>query len=345
MKLFIEVLIYLIKWQRVIKVTTHYNNSKTIAAILVTYNRKKLLSEALDALLKQTRPLDSIIIIDNASTDGTPGFLQKCGYLNERIIEYVRLKENTGAAGGFHYGVKIGYEKKCDWLWLMDDDAEPKVDTLEILLQGIDSIGHPNIGAIAPAVRDLMGNVCLMHRGLFKGTGEFPFLQTPLKADLYKSKIPVSIDSGSFVGLLISKKVVRDVGFPDKRFFIHNDDVEYCLRINKKYNSYLMPTATILHKKFNKNLLILRHFLSLKSYRKPFEIFESSRFLMRNSIYLILRNRQNNTLYSVVIKILLNYLKQLIGIIMFDDNKIMRITILCKAYLYGILGKFDLNLT
>ena len=52
----------------------------TICAVVVTYNRKKLLGECLDALLHQTRPLDSIIVIDNASTDGT------YEYLNERRL-------------------------------------------------------------------------------------------------------------------------------------------------------------------------------------------------------------------------------------------------------------------
>ena len=48
------------------------NNKEKIAAVVVTYNRKELLFQCLDALLKQTYPLDAIYIIDNASTDGTP---------------------------------------------------------------------------------------------------------------------------------------------------------------------------------------------------------------------------------------------------------------------------------
>ncbi len=50
-------------------------NKPSVAAVVVTYNRKVLLKECLDALLAQTRPLDSIIVVDNASTDGTRVFL------------------------------------------------------------------------------------------------------------------------------------------------------------------------------------------------------------------------------------------------------------------------------
>jgi len=110
------------------------NKKEKIAAVVVTYNRKELLKECLDALLAQTYPVDSIILIDNASIDGTPEFLKEQGYLKNPKIDYVRLPENTGGAGGFHEGVKRGYKKGYDWLWLMDDDAIAQKNTLEELM-------------------------------------------------------------------------------------------------------------------------------------------------------------------------------------------------------------------
>jgi len=84
-----------------------------VCAVVVTYNRKDLLVECLEALRRQTGPLDAIYIIDNASTDGTPELLRSRGYRDgavienpldgsEIIIRYVRLPVNTGGAGGFH---------------------------------------------------------------------------------------------------------------------------------------------------------------------------------------------------------------------------------------------------
>ena len=92
------------------------NKKEKIAAVVVTYNRKELLKECLDALLAQTHPLDSIILIDNASTDGTPEFLKEKGFLDNPKIDYVRLSENSGGAGGFYEGMKRGYEKGFDWV-------------------------------------------------------------------------------------------------------------------------------------------------------------------------------------------------------------------------------------
>ncbi|MDW8464034.1 MAG: glycosyltransferase [Geminocystis sp.] len=132
---------------------------ETVCAVVVTYNRKKLLLECLEAIRRQTRPVQGIYIIDNASTDGTPEFLKENGYINELPpenlaepwekeftienlvdgqeikIHYVRMHENTGGAGGFHEGVKRAYEKGYDWFWLMDDDGFPTRDCLEKLLR------------------------------------------------------------------------------------------------------------------------------------------------------------------------------------------------------------------
>ena len=151
-------------------------NKETVCAVVVTYNRKELLIECLDALCKQTRPIDAMYIIDNFSNDGTAELLLENGYLaelppenlnepfqmeidfdNSKLlgvfdngiesreakienfikIYYVRMNENTGGAGGFYEGVKKGYEKGYDWLWLMDDDGIPKNDCLELLLSKI----------------------------------------------------------------------------------------------------------------------------------------------------------------------------------------------------------------
>jgi len=51
------------------------NKKETVCAVVVTYNRKELLLECLEAIRKQTRPVQGIYLIDNASTDGTPKLL------------------------------------------------------------------------------------------------------------------------------------------------------------------------------------------------------------------------------------------------------------------------------
>ena len=66
-------------------------NKETVCVILVTFNRKKLLLECLEAIKKQTRPVDAIYIIDNASQDGTPELLKSESYIPK--LPYFNLTE------------------------------------------------------------------------------------------------------------------------------------------------------------------------------------------------------------------------------------------------------------
>src|SRR5688500_13373643 len=98
----------------------------TVSAVVLTYNRKALLAECLRALLAQTLPVDRVLVVDNASTDGTEELLRAEGLL-ERVA-YLRLERNLGSSGGFNRGVAAAREGGWDWLWIMDDDAEPRPD-------------------------------------------------------------------------------------------------------------------------------------------------------------------------------------------------------------------------
>ena len=99
-----------------------------IFAVVVTYNRLALLKKVIDLLKRQTRQLDSIVIVNNGSTDGTKEWLEQ-----EKNITLIN-QSNSGGAGGFETGVKYAYENEADWIWMMDDDVFPNIDCLEKLL-------------------------------------------------------------------------------------------------------------------------------------------------------------------------------------------------------------------
>jgi len=314
------------------------NKKEKIAAVVVTYNRKQLLKECLDALLSQTRPLDSIILIDNVSTDGTPEFLKESGYLDNSKIDYVRLPENTGGAGGFYEGVKRGYEKGYDWLWLMDDDSEPKKDALKTLISYVNSNNSENIVALAGTVLTLKGDVLIYHRGRFDFRVIFPLIQKPLSTKDYQKEI-VEIDFASFVGLLIHKSVINKIKFPKKEFFLYHDDVEYCIRLRKEGKILLIPKSVIIHKEANRGEG--KSFLGKVSYRKSFEKFWLTYYGIRNLTWLGKQYSENKLLfYFQMIK---SMVRPIVGIILFDDHKLKRIKLILNAYIAGLKGDFDNN--
>jgi GT2 family glycosyltransferase len=213
-------------------------NSGKICAVVVTYNRKTLLEECLKALQKQTRRLDEIIVIDNASTDGTEK-LMKTRFAD---ITYVKLPQNIGGSGGFHEGIKLAYEKGHDWIWVMDDDAIPVADALEKLIS-CSMIHQDKVYALASAVLNRDGSIHLNPRRLFDPE---TLLEAEISIDKYKQDY-FQMDTASFVGLLISRKFVEVFGLPIKDFFIYYDDTEYSLRIQNLGIMITVPDSKIIH--------------------------------------------------------------------------------------------------
>ena len=213
---------------------------ETVAAVVVTYNRKELLIECLEALLGQDRPVDAIILIDNQSTPDTPALLKAKGFLKELPPEKtsdtwesvsshpdfpdipivtVRLSENTGGAGGFHEGVKRAHEAGFDWLWLMDDDVEPQKNCLgeQLKYKSLSKCIHPRKIFSDGTPLEWEGYVSLV-------TGQRVFLQD---ISFKKGANYCETNTGCFEGMLVHRDIVSRIGFPDKRFFIAGDDSTY----------------------------------------------------------------------------------------------------------------------
>jgi len=291
--------------------------SDSVCAIVVTYNRKDLLIECLEALKTQTRPIQGIYLIDNASTDGTPELLLEKAYISELPpqnleepwekefiirnltdigdikLHYVRMHENTGGAGGFYEGVKRGYEKGYDWLWLMDDDAEPKEDALEKLEQ---YFCLDDICALASLKVDRNMNILHPHRGYFNFENVFSGIVKKIDENEIQKEIR-EIHHASFVGILVKGKIVSKIGYPKKEFFIHYDDVEYCIRLRSIGKILLVPKSIIFHKEASKAGGVEKYFFGRKSIRRDLSKLWLTYYGKRNLVWLGRKYSENQVLF------------------------------------------------
>ena len=212
----------------------------SVVAVVVTYNRKDLLLECLAGLARQSRPVDGLVLVDNASTDGTPRLLHEQGLLeslpqkNPSSVQeflshpkvmggipvlFLRMHENTGGAGGFHEGLKRAYLEGADWIWLMDDDIEPDPECLAGMLSfsGISRCLHPR--------KYLRNDVAHAWEGYYDlRTGQRIFQDDP---SFRKGFAFCTTNTGCFEGMLVHRSIVDLLGYPDKRFFIGMDDSLY----------------------------------------------------------------------------------------------------------------------
>lgn len=232
-----------------------------IAAVVVTHNRPQLLEEALRALFAQTRALQFIVVVDNASSPETAQVLQ--GFEN---VDVLRLEENVGGAGGFAAGVERALMHGADWMLLLDDDAIAKPDLVECLVEALPSVAQQRVGALCSSVVEF-GHVALMHRRMFdpKTLRE---LAIPRKC--YR-EARVQVETASFVGFLLNAQAVREVGLPNASFFLAYDDTEYSLRLGRAgWSIWLVPSAVVDHLRSPKGRLrngpyAIKHYYNLRN--------------------------------------------------------------------------------
>jgi rhamnopyranosyl-N-acetylglucosaminyl-diphospho-decaprenol beta-1,3/1,4-galactofuranosyltransferase len=192
-------------------------DDRRISAVVVTFNRRDLLERLVRRLLR-TDEVDEILVVDNASTDGTGEWLRSAEAGDDRLHARL-LTDNTGGAGGFHEGLRWAVERGADLVWLMDDDGLPDPDCLSALL------AHDgDLDFWGPVVVD--------------------------EADPERLVFPIRLPGGTrvvhamddvrirgivipFNGVLLTRALVERIGLPRAEFFIWGDDHEYRLRAER----------------------------------------------------------------------------------------------------------------
>lgn len=233
-----------------------------ISAVVVTFNRKKLLVECLKGLENQTQKLSSVIIIDNASVDGTFNLLKEFGYIGEEVlydkkkyknktilrrngIEFVYfcMNKNEGGSGGFHEGMNEAYKNGNEWIWIMDDDVEPVESCLENLYE------FKNQAICIHPVKLFENGDEQVWEGLFNpNDGRISFESSNISFE--KGKEYCEVNYSCFEGALFNRKAIDLIGLPDKRFFIAYDDRIWGYLLSK-YEKVIFTNKAVLKKKID----------------------------------------------------------------------------------------------
>lgn len=300
---------------------------KKVKVLIVTFNRKNYLTKLLRSLSCSLYPIQSILIIDNNSSDGTSDALYSDGIINAPlrdtivskvwnniIVDYYLNSENEGGAGGFSKGFDILQKQNFDFLWVMDDDVLPDENCLTQLIESIDDehcVTIPN-----RSDNNYIDNAKIK----LNLSNPFSFyLDRKVPANSIRTST-IEVENMPFEGPLIKKSVIDAVGIPDKSYFIFFDDTDYATRI-LKYTKIL----------FVKNAILCRQRVQIKLNSFNWRDFYS----FRNSVYFDKKYGKNVGVKYLRPFIRLNYLifKSLLTF------KFNRIPCYTRAYLDGVNSK------
>ncbi len=223
-----------------------------VSFIIVNWNTKKLLEQAIASLYKYATGITyEVIVIDNASEDGSPQMVKRKFPKVKLIIN----NQNLGFAKANNQGIKVA---KGEFIFLFNSDAYLIDNSIKNLIARARQL--PNLGAIAPQILN-------ENRTIQQSVGYFPDL---LRVFLWMSFIddlpfgdylkPYHVDHDRFykkerkvdwltgAALMVPKKVITQVGPLDANIFMYGEDVDWCMRIKYAGRQIVFsPLARLVH--------------------------------------------------------------------------------------------------
>ncbi|MGH6840730.1 MAG: glycosyltransferase [Methylocella sp.] len=202
-----------------------------------TFNDADIIDITIESVLKQTRPVDGILVVDNASTDNT------LDQPSLKHVTVVRHQENLGTSGAVVTGMRFALERGYDWIWVFDADSVPELDALEKLLRL-----H---GELPETVRDVTAFLACLprnhgddrpHHGVVftrKGIA----IARPLQDERHYL-CHVTIWSGCLYPLA----AILQVGLPNHNYVLDWGEFEYGYRMMKAgYHGFIHQDSILQH--------------------------------------------------------------------------------------------------
>ncbi|WP_279102682.1 glycosyltransferase [Gordonia bronchialis] len=193
-----------------------------VIAVVVTHRRVELLAESLTVVSGQHRPVDHLIVVDNADEPEVAELVAA----QPVPTTYLGSQRNLGGAGGFALGMLHALTLGADWVWCADDDGRP--DGPEVLGTLLDCARRHDLDEVSPVVANIDDPDTLafpLRRGLV-----WRRKRSELFSDSETDDLLPGIAS-LFNGALFSASCLEQVGVPDLRLFFRGDEVDVHRRL------------------------------------------------------------------------------------------------------------------
>ena len=217
--------------------------SPFVVSVILNTNRRDDTLAVLDSISRNTYPHHQVIVLDNASTDGSIEVIQA----RFPAVSIIRLERNLGYAGNNNVGIEAALKLGADWVFVLNEDTLLAPDCINRLVEAGST--QERIGIVGPMVyhnsepnviQSAGGRIDYNWRAWHLGQNE---------TDNGQYSANHSVDWISGCAIMVRRAVIEQLGALDERFFYYWEETEWCVRASKNgYTILHVPQAKLWHK-------------------------------------------------------------------------------------------------
>ena len=224
-----------------------------VSIVIVSWNTRDLVIDCIDSIATETQESFEVILVDNASKDGTAEAVAK--RFPETVI--VQNTENRGFAAANNQGVDVATGQ---YVLLLNPDTVILDGAIDRCLKRIESPDFSDVGALGcqvwetPEKIQLTGFAFPGPRSIFEDYlgGKLlmrilPFLESTSYSNWdRRSDRSVDVVSGMF--MLIPMPIITDLGLFDEQYYVYAEEADFCFKLEKNgHRREFWAGARILH--------------------------------------------------------------------------------------------------
>lgn len=218
------------------------DDAPLVYVMTLSWNRKAETLACLRSMARLAYPNKRLLLVDNGSSDGTPGAVRK----HHPDVELIVNEENVGFAAGCNIGLRYALSQGAAHVFLLNNDTLVDPAALDHLME----LTEPDVGIVAPKIYYAAEPSRIWSIG-----GERHALTTEKIGDAHgeidEGEWDEVLERDYFVGcaMLLSRRLLTEVGLFDERFFMYYEDSDLSLRARQAgLRLLLAPKAKVWHK-------------------------------------------------------------------------------------------------
>lgn len=230
------------------------NDKEPVSIVVVNHNTGPVLIQCIQSVIQQAH---QIIVIDNASSDSSlPDLSQR--FSTENQLQIIRLPHNTGFSAGCNQGIIAATQP---YILFLNPDCILNPGSLHRMVQAMQS--DSRIGMVGGYLTNPDGteqgggrrSIPTPWRAFVRASGLHHLAKfwPQLFFDFHLDKqplphVPVEVEAISGALMLVRREAIKDVGTWDEGYFLHCEDLDWCMRFRQKsWKIIFVPDAPVIH--------------------------------------------------------------------------------------------------